>query len=224
MTALRVALCDDSGIFRQGLALLLQAAGLDVVASVGSGPELLAAVGVSEAQTVALDVRMPPTHTDEGIRVAAQLRARHPALGILVLSTYADAVLATRLLGEVPNGVGYLLKDRVSDVSVLADSLHRVAAGDVVLDSTLVGSMMASARHADPLGRLSERERDVLALLAEGHSNESIARIRNLSERTVESHVASIFRALDLEATTAVNRRVRAAVAFLNAHGGSGAS
>lgn len=216
---LRVALCDDSGIFRQGMALLLEAAGLQVVASVGSGMELLAALELVDADTVALDVRMPPTHTDEGIRLAVHLRTLHPALGILVVSTYADAALAAQLLEHVPTGVGYILKDRVADVSVLVDSLRRAAAGDVVLDGTLVSSMMSAARHAQPLTRLSERERDVLALLAEGHSNEAIAQLRHLSERTVESHVTAIFRALELESTTAVNRRVLAAVAFLNANG-----
>lgn len=221
---LRVALCDDSGIFRQGLALLLQAAGLTVVASVGTGTELILALESALPDVVVLDVRMPPTHTDEGIQLAADLRGRHATLGILVLSTYADPVWATRLLARVPSAVGYLLKDRVTDVAVLVDALHRVTAGDVTLDVTVVTAMMAAARSSDPLARLTAAERDVLALLAEGHSNEAIAQRRHLSVRTVESHVAAIFRTLDLDATRSVNRRVQAAVAFLDAHRHGGAA
>lgn len=214
---LTVALCDDSGIFRQGLALLLDAAGVTVVASVASGDELLATLRRARPDAVLVDVRMPPTHTDEGIRLAAQLRREYHDLGILVLSTYAEPVWAIRLLESVPAGVGYFLKDRVADARALVDGLVRVAAGSVALEPLVVSAMMGAASHADPLIRLSEQERRVLALLAQGHSNESIAQQIHVSERTVESHVAAIFRSLDLAPDTAVNRRVQATVAFLEA-------
>lgn len=219
---LTVMLCDDSGIFRQGLELLLDAAGVRVVASVASGGELLVALRAGLPDAVVLDVRMPPTHTDEGIRLAGELRRAHPGLGVLVFSTYVEPGWATRLVEAVPAGVGYLLKDRVTDARALVDALRRVAAGGVALEPTVVRSMLDAARHAAPLARLSEQERRVLALIAEGHSNEAIAGLLVLSERTVESHVAAIFRALDLPAQAGVNRRVQAAVAFLEASRRSG--
>lgn len=215
---LTVALCDDSGIFRQGLAMLLDAAGITVAASVASGDELLATLPRALPDAVILDVRMPPTHTDEGIRLAARLRGQYPDLGILVLSTYVEPVWATRLLESVPTGVGYFLKDRVSDAAALVDGLVRVSAGSVALEPLVISAMMGAARHADPLTRLSEQERRVLTLLAEGHSNEAIAQQVHVSERTVESHVAAIFRSLDLAPDAATNRRVQAAVAYLEAN------
>ncbi len=213
-----VALCDDSGIFRQGVAMLLEASGVSVIASTGSGPELRAVLRKGLPDVVILDVRMPPTHTDEGIQVAADLRRDHPGLGILVFSTYVEPDWATRLLREVPSGVGYLLKDNVTDAGTLIDALRRVAAGSIALEPQVVAAMLDSARAESPLARLSEQERRVLALIAEGHSNEGIADRIGVSERTVESHVASIFRSLELPASPGVNRRVQAAVAFLHAH------
>lgn len=215
---LTVALCDDSGIFRQGLAMLLEAAGITVVASVASGDELLATLRRTRPDAVVVDVRMPPTHTDEGIRLATQLRVEYPDLGILVLSTYVEPVWATRLLESVPTGVGYFLKDRVTDAATLVDGLVRVTAGSAALEPLVISAMMGAARHADPLTRLSEQERRVLTLLAEGHSNEAIAQQVHVSERTVESHVAAIFRALGLAPDAATNRRVQAAVAYLEAN------
>jgi DNA-binding NarL/FixJ family response regulator len=215
---LTVALCDDSGIFRQGLAMLLGAAGISVVASVGSGDELLATLPRALPDAVIIDVRMPPTHTDEGIRLAARLREDYPDLGILVLSTYVEPVWATRLLESVPTGVGYFLKDRVSDAATLVDGLVRVTAGSAALEPLVISAMMGAARHADPLTRLSDQERRVLTLLAEGYSNEAIATQVHVSERTVESHVAAIFRSLDLAPDAATNRRVQAAVAYLEAN------
>lgn len=215
---LTVALCDDSGIFRQGLAMLLGAAGISVMASVASGDELLAILPRALPDAVIVDVRMPPTHTDEGIRLAAKLRGDYPDLGILVLSTYVEPIWATRLLESVPTGVGYFLKDRVSDAGTLVDGLNRVATGSAALEPLVISAMMGAARQSDPLNRLSEQERRVLALLAEGHSNEAIAQRVHVSERTVESHVASIFRSLGLAPDAAMNRRVQAAVAFLEAN------
>jgi DNA-binding NarL/FixJ family response regulator len=215
---LTVALCDDSGIFRQGLAMLLGAAGISVVASVASGDELLATLPRALPDAVIVDVRMPPTHTDEGIRLAARLRGDYPDLGILVLSTYVESVWATRLLESVPTGVGYFLKDRVSDAATLVDGLVRVTAGSAALEPLVISALMGAARHADPLTRLSEQERRVLTLLAEGYSNEAIAQQVHVSERTVESHVAAIFRSLDLAPDAATNRRVQAAVAYLEAN------
>lgn len=214
---LTVALCDDSGIFRQALVMLLEASGVTVSASTGSGPELRAALRAGLPDVVVLDVRMPPTHTDEGIQLAAELRRDHPGLGILVFSTYVEPDWVTRLLKDVPSAVGYLLKDQVSDAGALVDALRRVASGSIALEPQVVAAMLASARQAGPLARLSDQERRVLSLIAEGHSNEAIADRIAVSERTVESHVASIFRNLDLPAGPGVNRRVRAAVAFLDA-------
>lgn len=214
---LTVALCDDSGIFRHGLALLLDAAKVTVVASVASGDELLATLRRARPAAVLVDVRMPPTHTDEGIRLAGELRRLYPGLGILVLSTYVEPVWAVRLLESVPSGVGYFLKDRVADARALVEGLDRVAAGSVALEPLVVSAMIGAASHADPLVRLSDQERRVLALLAQGHSNEAIALQIHVSERTVESHVAAIFRSLGLAPDTAVNRRVQATLAFLEA-------
>lgn len=214
--SLTVALCDDSGIFRQGLAMLLQAAGVTVTASTGSGPELLAVLRRGLPDVVMLDVRMPPTHTDEGIRLAAELHRDHPGLGILVFSTYVEPDWVIRLLKDVPAGVGYLLKDRVTDARTLIDALNRVASGSIALEPQVVATMLSTAHQAGPLSRLSDQERRILALIAEGHSNEAIANQVAVSERTVESHVASIFRNLGLTAGPGVNRRVQAAVAYLN--------
>lgn len=214
--AMTVALCDDSGIFRQGMTMLLEGAGITVTASTGSGAELLAVLRRGLPDVVILDIRMPPTHTDEGIGVAAQLRRDHPGLGILVFSTYLEPEWVTRLLKEVPAGVGYLLKDRVSDARTLIDALRRVAVGSIVLEPQVVAAMLDAARQAGPLALLSDQERRVLALIAEGRSNEAIADRLAVSERTVESHVAAIFRCLDLPANPGVNRRVQAAVAFLD--------
>ena len=221
-TPLRVVLADDSGIFRQGLAALLVAAGVIVTASVASVEDLVAAVARDQPDIAIVDVRMPPTNTDEGIRAAAHLHRAFPAVGVLVLSTYVEARWVTRLLDAVPEGVGYLLKDRVDDVAALLGAMQRIAAGGIALDPEVVTVLMAARRHAQPLARLTPRERVVLALIAEGQSNAGIADTLVLSVKTVEAHVASIFRALDLDATTSDNRRVKAALTFLAAQSGQG--
>lgn len=217
---MRVVLADDSGIFREGLRLLLEAAGVDVVGAVGTVPALVEAVGRTQPDVAVVDVRMPPTFTDEGLRAVVALRHEHAELGLLVLSTSVDDVSAVRLLDAVPAGVGYLLKDRVDDITSLTDSLNRVARGGVALDGQVVRAVLSGRSAVAPLERLTTREREVLALLAEGRSNAGIAERLVLSPKTVETHVAAIFRAFDLEADTAENRRVRAALAYLQLNRG----
>lgn len=215
---MRVVLADDSGIFREGLRLLLEAAGVDVVAAVGTVPALTEAVSRTRPDVAVVDVRMPPTFTDEGLRAVVTLRRDHDDLGLLVLSTSVDAVSAAQLLDAVPTGVGYLLKDRVDDISSLTNSLNRVARGGVALDSQVVQSVLSGRSAVVPLQRLTAREQEVLALLAEGRSNSGIADQLVLSPKTVETHIAAIFRAFDLEPHGAENRRVRAALAYLRLH------
>ena len=218
MTApLRVALVDDSALFRRGLELLLEAAGVAVTASVSDVDALFARLADELPDVAVLDVRMPPTHTDEGIRAAAEARRRWPELGICVLSTYLEPSWALSLLDAVEGGVGYLLKDRVDDVTALLDALGRVAQGGIALDPEVVVAMVSARRHTAAMSRLTERELEVLALLAEGRSNAGIADILVLSPRTVENHVASIFRALDLDEDQTGNRRVQATLAYLSA-------
>jgi DNA-binding NarL/FixJ family response regulator len=216
-TSLRVAIADDSALFRRGLELLLAAAGVEVSASVADVDELFARLEDDLPQVAILDVRMPPTHTDEGIRAAAEARRRWPPLGLCVLSTYLEPSWALSLLDAVDGGVGYLLKDRVDDITTLLDALHRIAHGGIALDPEVVVAMVSARRHTAPMSRLTERELEVLALLAEGRSNAGIAEVLVLSPRTVENHVASIFRALDLAEDETDNRRVKATLAYLSA-------
>ncbi len=217
--ALRVVLCDDSGIFREGLGLLLGTLGVGVVASVADVPSLLAAVRELRPDVAVVDVRMPPTRTDEGIRAAVVVRQELPEVGVLVLSTYVDPRWAASLLEAVPDRVGYLVKDRVDDAAALLEALRRVAAGGVVLDPEVVAVLVAGRRLTAPLRRLTGRETDVLAALAEGRSNAGIAGALHLSVKTVEAHVASVFRTLGLEPEDG-NRRVLAALRHLAAEGG----
>lgn len=212
---MRVVLADDSGIFRQGLALLLEAGGVDVVSGVADVASLMSEVDRVAPDAAVLDVRMPPSHTDEGIRAALELKSRWPEVGVLVLSTYVEPRWVATLLDSVPSGIGYLLKDRVEDVLGLLEALRRVADGGIALDPEVVRALVAARRHTAPLERLTEREREVLHLLAQGRSNAGIAHTLFLSVKTVEAHVAGIFRALELEEDGSDNRRVRAALAFL---------
>lgn len=214
---MRVALADDSRLFRDGLAGLLAATGVEVTACVGDGPALLAAVDADPPDAVVLDIRMPPSFTDEGLRVAAELRARHPAVGILVLSTYAELSFATHLLGLTGGGAGYLVKDRVEDVTALRDALTRVAKGEPVVDPEIVVRLVRERRRADESGldRLGDREREVLTLMAEGRSNTGIARRLHLSAKSVETYVSSIFTKLNLPPAPDDNRRVQAVLTWL---------
>jgi DNA-binding NarL/FixJ family response regulator len=212
---MRVVLADDSGIFREGLRLLLMAAHVDVVAVAATVTGLSDVVTEHRPEVAVIDVRLPPTFTDEGIRAAVALRDRWPTLGLLVLSTDIDPSWLTVLLDAVPTGIGYLLKDRVDDVRSLLEAMDRVAAGGIALDPEVVRVMVSARRVAGPLERLTPREREVLALVAEGRSNVGIARALHVTAKTVEAHVAAIFRALDLETADTENRRVQAALAFL---------
>lgn len=216
---MRLAIAEDSGLFRSSLALLLEASGAEVTASTGSGPELLEALGARLPDAVIIDIRMPPSFTDEGIATAAELRRLYPHVGILVLSTYAETSYASQLLETVPTGVGYLLKDNVTDAPTLMDSLARVAAGETVIDPAIVRRLLERNRAPNQIDTLNERERAVLAHMAEGRSNVGIAKELFLSPRTVEAHVTSIFGKLRLDQVETDNNRVRAVLAFLRSAG-----
>ena len=212
---MRLAIAEDSGLFRSSLALLLEASGAQVTASVPSGAELLAVIRAGPPDAVILDIRMPPSFTDEGIRTAHELRGLYPQIGILVLSTYAEAGYASQLLETVRTGVGYLLKDNVTDAGGLMDNLARVAAGETVIDPTIVRRLLQRNRGPSKIDTLNERERAVLRHMAEGRSNLGIAKELFLSARTVETHVTSVFTKLGLAQSDTENNRVRAVLAFL---------
>ena len=219
---MRVAIAEDSGIFRSSLTMLLEAAGAEVTVSAPDGAELLAMIRTDPPDAVILDIRMPPSFTDEGLQTAAELRRLHPAVGILVLSTYAETGYATQLLEAVRDGVGYLLKDKVTDAEALVDALNRVAAGEIVIDQTLVRRLLQPSRTPSLVSVLNERERAVLREMAEGRSNLGIGQELFLSPRTVEAHVTSIFVKLGLDQTGTENNRVRAVLAFLRSAGAAG--
>jgi DNA-binding NarL/FixJ family response regulator len=217
MTALRVVIAEDAALFREGLARLIESRGHRVAAAVADGDALLGAVDEHRPDVVVADIRMPPTHTDEGLRAAIDLRTRHPGTGVLVLSQYVETRYAARLLEGTAAGVGYLLKDRVADVAEFADALERVAAGGTALDPEVVSQLVRVSRRADGLATLTPRERDVLALMAEGKSNAGIAATLVITESVVEKHVASIFGKLRLPPSEADNRRVLAVLRYLGA-------
>jgi DNA-binding NarL/FixJ family response regulator len=212
---MRLAIAEDSGLFRSSLKMLLEASGSQVTASTASGTELLAAVRTSPPDVAILDIRMPPTFTDEGISTAAELRRLYPQVGILVLSTYAETAYASQLLETVSTGVGYLLKDNVTDAGALMDSLARVSAGETVVDPSIVRRLLSRNRKPSKIDSFNERERAVLRHMAEGRSNLGIAKELFLSARTVETHVTSIFTKLELDQAETDNNRVRAVLAFL---------
>lgn len=212
---MRVAIADDSALFRQGLILLLRAADIEVALEARSGEELLVRMPAELPDVVILDIRMPPSFTEEGLETAEEIRRRWPTLPVLLLSTYAEAVYAARLLDPEPGGRGYMLKDRVDTVQALVDALTRLRAGETVMDSTLVARLMSRPSVDRSLGALSERERVVLGLMAEGRSNQGIAQALFVSPKTVESHVASIFTKLAIPAGSADNRRVLAVLSWM---------
>ncbi len=216
---MRVAIAEDSGLFRSSLVLLLNSLGAEVTTAVPSGAELLAAIEASPPDAAILDIRMPPTFTDEGIRTAHELRSLHPDVGILVLSTYAETRYASQLLEIVSAGVGYLLKDNVTDADALMDSLARVADGGTVLDPAIVRRLLERNRKPSMTATLNERELAVLRHMAQGRSNLGIARELFLSARTVETHVTSVFTKLGLTQSDTTNNRVRAVLAFLRSAG-----
>jgi DNA-binding NarL/FixJ family response regulator len=215
----RVAIAEDSGLFRSSLALLLNSLGAEVTVAVPSGAELIAAIAASPPDVVILDIRMPPSFTDEGIRTAHALRGLHPDVGILVLSTYAESRYASLLLEVVNAGVGYLLKDNVTDAGALMESLSRVAAGGTVVDPAIVTRLLERRQQPTMMGILNDRELEVLRHMAEGRSNLGIARELFLSARTVETHVSSVFTKLGLSQSDTENNRVRAVLAFLRSGG-----
>jgi DNA-binding NarL/FixJ family response regulator len=212
---LRVVVADDAVLLREGVARILEEAGFEVVAQAGDGEDLLRKVRAHKPDVAVVDVRMPPTHTDEGLRAAREIRAELPQVGVLVLSQYVEEAYAVELLSESAEGLGYLLKDRVSDIEGFADAVRRVAGGGSALDPEVVSQLVGRRRRDDPLGELSDREREVLSLMAEGRSNASIAERLVVTERAVEKHVTSIFSKLDLTATPETHRRVLAVLAFL---------
>jgi DNA-binding NarL/FixJ family response regulator len=217
MAGMRVVIAEDSALLREGLVRLLEDRGYEVAAAVGDAGSLLAAVAEHHPEVVVTDIRMPPTHTDEGLRAAVELRKHHPAIGVLVLSQYIETTYATALLAGNAGGVGYLLKDRVADAAEFADAVDRVAAGGTALDPEVVTKLMRASRQIGGLGSLTPREREVLALMAEGRSNAAIAEAMVISSGAVEKHVASIFGRLGLPSSEADNRRVLAVLQYLRA-------
>jgi DNA-binding NarL/FixJ family response regulator len=208
--SMKVVIADDSVLLREGVVRLLSESGFDVVAQSGNAEDLLRHVAMLKPAVAIVDIRMPPTHTDEGLRAAAEIRERFPSTGVLVLSQYVESGYALELLSDSAEGVGYLLKDRVSDVEQFASAVRRVAEGGSVLDPDVVGQLLGRRRRDDPLDQLTPREREVLELMAEGRSNQAIADQLFVTLRAVEKHVTSIFSKLDLPASTADHRRVLA--------------
>ena len=212
---LRVAIAEDTVLLREGIARLLEEAGFEVVGQAGTAEELLLKVRSYSPQVAIVDIRMPPTHTDEGLRAAREIREKHPETGVLVLSQYVEPEYALDLLSESAEGVGYLLKDRISDVAEFAGAVRRVAEGGSALDPTVVSQLVGRRRRDDPLDELTPREREVLELMAEGRTNAAIAERLFVTERAVEKHVTSIFGKLRLPAAAADHRRVLAVLAYL---------
>jgi DNA-binding NarL/FixJ family response regulator len=212
----RVVVADDSTLLREGVVRLLEEAGLEVVGQAGDGEELLRKVRAHKPDVAVVDVRMPPTHTDEGLRAAREIRAELPEVSVLVLSQYVEVAYARELLAESAEGLGYLLKDRVADVGALTDAVRRVGEGGSALDPEVVSQMLGRRRRDDPLEELTPRVREVLGLRAEGRSNAAIAAELVVSERAVEKHVTGIFAKLELEASGEDHRRVLAVLRFLD--------
>jgi DNA-binding NarL/FixJ family response regulator len=211
----RVVIADDEVLLREGLERLLLEAGFDVVGKVGTADELRRKVELARPDVVIVDIRMPPTHTDEGIVAAQEIRQSHPEVGVLVLSQHLESRYAMRLIEEHPGGTGYLLKQRVSNLGVLTDALMRLRDDECVIDPTIVARLVKRARPARELAELTEREREVLALMAEGRSNKAICARLFLSPKTVEAHVKHIFRKLDIDESPDDHRRVLAVLAYL---------
>jgi DNA-binding NarL/FixJ family response regulator len=212
---MRVIIADDAVLFRQGVTRLLTDSGVEVIADVGDAATLLDRVRADPPDVVIVDIRMPPTHTSEGLEAARLLRASHPQVGVLVLSAHVEPQYALQLLEGNATGAGYLLKERVADVAELTDAVHRVAAGGLVIDPHVVRQLVGRRREHSPLDDLSEREREVLAVMAEGRSNQAICERLYLSPKTVEAYVRSVFTKLGLHQTVDDNRRVLAVLTFL---------
>jgi len=211
----RVVLAEDSTLLREGLVRLLADEGHQVVAAVADAGQLVTAVEEHRPDVVVTDVRMPPTHTDDGLRAALEIRRRWPGIAVLVLSQYVEKRYAAQLLADRAEGVGYVLKDRVAQVDDFLDALDRVAGGATALDPEVVRQLMSGTRHADPLGRLTPREREVLHHMAQGYTNAAIAARLHVSQSAVEKHANTIFDKLDLSGTAGFSRRVLAILRYL---------
>lgn len=219
---MRVVVADDAVLIREGIVSLLRAAGTEVVAQSGNAQQLLDDVRQHEPDIAVVDIKMPPTHTDEGLVAASQIRSERPATGVLVLSQYLEPAYAMRLVSDHPEKVGYLLKERIFSGDVLVDALQRLDDGETVVDPTIVSMLFGRRRRTDPLAALSAREREVLALVAEGMSNKAIASRLVVTERTVEAHVTQIFAKLALPESPDAHRRVLAVLAFVRSPGRTG--
>ena len=212
---MRVVVAEDVMLTREGITRLLGEAGVEVVGAAEDAEALLRLVAEHEPDAAIVDIRMPPTHSDEGVVAAQRIRAEHPGTGVLVLSQYVEAGYAIRLLEDHPQHVGYLLKERVFDVALLLDALRRIGDGETVIDPTIVSWLLGRPRRRDPLDDLTAREREVLRLVAEGRSNRGIADALVVTERTVEAHIKQIFMKLDLDVGPDSHRRVLAVLAYL---------
>jgi DNA-binding NarL/FixJ family response regulator len=212
---IRVALADDAVLLREALAAALTAAGFDVVGQAADVPELIRIVDEHQPDVVVVDVRMPPTHSTEGLEAAKRLRESHPGIGILVLSQYVETRYAVDLVRADPAGIGYLLKDHVTRIGQLADAVQRIAAGGSVIDPEVVSRLLGRPRQHSPLDELTRREREILGLMAEGRSNHGIAQVLSLELKTVEGHVGQVFGKLGLEPQAEDHRRVLAVLTFL---------
>jgi DNA-binding NarL/FixJ family response regulator len=211
----RVALAEDSVLLREGVTRLLGEAGMDVTAQCGDADDLLTSVESDPVDVAIVDIRLPPTHSDEGLRAALEIRSRHPTTGVLVLSQYVELGLAMKLLADSADGVGYLLKDRISDVREFVGAVERVAAGGSAIDPIIVSTLISRQRDDDPLEQLTPREREVLDLMAQGNSNQGIADKLVITLRAVEKYVSSVFTKLQLPSTGTESRRVLAVLLFL---------
>lgn len=212
---MRVILADDAVLFREGVARILVEGGIEVVGQVGDGEALVELTAAEQPDAVVVDIRMPPTHTTEGLDAAARVRAEHADIAVLVLSQYVEVQHATDLLGDRRGGVGYLLKERVTDIAYLSEALERLCAGESILDPEVVAVALGRGWRCPVLDRLTDREREILSLMAEGRSNAAIGRVSCLSPKTVETHVRNVFMKLDLEPTDDDNRRVLAVLTYL---------
>jgi DNA-binding NarL/FixJ family response regulator len=214
---MRVVVADDSVLLREGVIRLLGESGFEVVGQAGDADDLLRKVGAHHPDVAVVDIRMPPTNTDDGLRAALRIRAEHPETGVVVLSAYIEESYALELVADSAAGLGYLLKDRVSDVDTFVEAIRRVGEGGSALDPEVVSRLVGRHRRDDPLSELTPREREVLGLMAEGRSNAAIAERLVVTERAVEKHVTSIFSKLDLPPTIEDHRRVLAVLTFLRA-------
>jgi DNA-binding NarL/FixJ family response regulator len=212
---MRAVIADDAPLIREGLARLLAENGVEVVAQVDDAESLLARVRDLRPDVAIVDVRMPPTHTDEGLRAAGEIRSRYPGTAVLVLSQHLELEYALRLIDQKPERVGYLMKERVGRVDQFLDAVHRVVAGECVVDSAVVNELLARRRQVDPLEELTPREREIIALMAEGRSNQGICRTLWLSQKTVETHIRGAFAKLGIKEAPDDNRRVLAVLAYL---------